>query len=396
MGLARWLFPLVRRAPLSLIATLVLIRFADEWFSFFPAGALEPIRADFNLSYAEAGLILAALPAGGLLGHGFTVAADFVDRRLLGSAGALVFGLAMLGFAFGQSFAALLVASFVWGAASDAFIHGCEVALVDLYRDELAAALGRVNAYGAVGDLLGPLTLAAATAVGVSWRVVFAGGGLLMLLYAIWIAWQAFPRPMSPVKETSPFAAVLAVARDRRIILLGVVDGLFGLLDEPFLGFTIAYLEQVRGVSPTLSTAIIAVAVAAGFIGFLAVQLFTARFAPRTLLLAFGTILAVAVTALVVAPVVLLQVVAAFAFGFAGATFYSVLQAAYLGLRPGQAGTTEAVVATIGLFGIGFPALVGAVSDVAGLAAGLGLYAAIPLVVLLLLVLGAAPTRPAS
>jgi hypothetical protein len=96
----------------------------------------------------------------------------------------------------------------------------------------------------------------------------------------------------------------------------------------------------------------------------------------------------------VIAPVAPLQVVAACTFGFAGAVFYAVLQATYLGLRPGQAGTSQAVVSTIGLFGIGFPALVGAVSDAFGLAAGLGLYVAVPLAILLLLALGAAPRPP--
>ncbi|MGH2355142.1 MAG: MFS transporter [Chloroflexota bacterium] len=388
------------RAPFSLLATLLFVRLADEWFGFFPAGALEPIRADLRLSYGEAGLVLAALPAGGLVGNGFAVAADFVDRRWLAGAGAAVYGLCLAAFALSDSLPVLLAAAFIWGAASDAFVHGCEVALVDLARTsggDLAPALGRVNAYGAVGDLLGPLTLAGAAALGVSWRGVFLAGAALMLLYAAWIAGQAFPTAQPLPEAKTPVAAVLGVVRDRRLVLLALVDGLFGLLDEPFLGFTIAYLERVRNLSPTAATAIIAVAVAAGIVGFLSVPVFTRRLKPGSLLVGFGVLVALAIPALVVAPVVPLQVLAAFTFGFAGAAFYAVLQATYLGLRPGQAGTSQAIVSTIGLFGIGFPALVGAVSDTFGLTAGLGLYAAVPLGILLLLAPGTVPrTAPRS
>ncbi|MFN8558680.1 MAG: hypothetical protein U0531_15530, partial [Dehalococcoidia bacterium] len=115
----------------------MLVRFADEWFAFFPAGAASSIQLDLRLTYAQAGAVLSAAPAGGLAGQVFTVAADYVSRRLLAAIGAAVYGLCMLAFATADSFAVLLVAAFVWGAAGDAFIHSCEVALVDLAGDDL-------------------------------------------------------------------------------------------------------------------------------------------------------------------------------------------------------------------------------------------------------------------
>ncbi|HEX2037560.1 MAG TPA: MFS transporter [Chloroflexota bacterium] len=383
--------PPAARASRSLVAALLLVRLADEWFSFLPAGAFEALRADLRLSYAEAGLVLAALPAGGLAGNGLTAAADFVDRRRLASVGALVYGLCLLTFAVSDSFLLLLAAGFLWGAAGDAFVHGCEVALVELYRDDpqrgLAAALGRANAYGAVGDLLGPLTLTGAALLGLSWRAVCAGGGLLMLGYAGWIAVQAFPVPRPHPAAGSPVSAVLAVVRDRRILLLAAADGLFGLLDEPFLAFTLAFLERTRQLVPAVATTVIGVVVAAGLAGFLAVPLFTRRVASGPLLATCAALLLAAAAGLIVAPNVPLQLLAAFTFGLAGAAFYAVLQAIYLSLRPGQAGVSQAVVSTIGLCGIGFPALVGKVADAFGLTAGLGLYAAVPLVLLLLVLL---------
>src|SRR5688572_9657126 len=101
----------------------MFVDFADELFTFLPAGAAASIRADLGLSYAQAGLVLAMLSAGGFLGMFAKSAADFVSRRALAAGGALVYGLCMLGFAVGHSFWVLVVAAFLWGAASDAFLH---------------------------------------------------------------------------------------------------------------------------------------------------------------------------------------------------------------------------------------------------------------------------------
>jgi predicted MFS family arabinose efflux permease len=389
----RWLLPLAARAPYTLIGALMLVRFADEWFTFFPAGALVPIRDELDLSYAQAGVIVTSLAAGGIVGHGFTLAADFVDRRVLAGLGALAYGLCMIAFALADSFYVLTIAGLVWGASSDAFIHGCEVALVDIAEDDLAPALARVNAFGAIGDLLGPLTLAAAFALGVSWRAVFAAGGALMVLYAGWIATQPLPKPHPSPHASTPLASVLSLLRDRRILVLAVVDGLFGLLDEPFLAFTIAYLERVRGLSAAAATLVAGVSVAGGIAGYLSVELFTRRFGTRALLLSTGCVVGLAVGSIIAAPVPVVQAGAGFIFGFSGAVFYSVLQAHILGLRPGQAGATSAVVATIGLLGIGYPLLVGAVADARGLTAGLLVYAAVPMVMLALLLLYPSATR---
>jgi len=376
-----------------LLGALLLVRFADEWFSFFPAGTLEQIRADLGLTYAQAGLILTALSIGGLAGNAFKVTADFVDRRRLAAFGALAYAACLLVFVLAHSLPVLLVAALCWGAASDALASGCEVALVDLYPDNLASALGRVNAYGAVGDLLAPLTLAGAAAVGFSWRGVFLLGGLLMLVYAAWLGSQRFPPPRRPEGEETPLSALLGIARDRRIVLLAVVNGLFGLLDEPFLGFTMAYAERVRGLDPSVAATVVAAIVAGGIVGFATGPTLMRRLPSRVPLVVFAALVAVAVSALLLVPVVSLQLAFGATFGYSGAAFFAQLQATYLSVRTGRAGTTQAVVSTIGLFGAGFPTLVGAVADARGLAAGLALYAAIPVLMLALLIMDALRVR---
>ncbi|HEX3917455.1 MAG TPA: MFS transporter [Caulobacteraceae bacterium] len=370
---------------MSLVAALILVRFVDEWATFLPAGALEPIRREIGLTYAQAAAILVALPAGGILGNVFVVAADHVSRRWLASLGAVAYALSLIAFGLAHTLPTLLAAAFVWGAASDAFIHGCEVALVDLAEDGLPRALARMNAWAAVGDLLGPLTLALCALVGISWRGVFLGGGVAVLGYAAWIASQRLPPPHPPEKRASVAGGILATLRDRRLMFLGVVLGLYGLLDEPLAGFTIAYLERVRGLSPTLAALPVEAILVGGMVGFGAFERIVGGRAARSTLRIAAVLMALALPAMLFLPNLPLEIAAAFAFGAAGAVFYTSLNAVVLAARPGRAGATSAVVSSVGMIGMGFPALVGWVADAHGLTAGVALYAAIPLIVLALI-----------
>ena len=370
---------------------LLFVDFADEWFTFFPAGALSAIQADVGLSYAQGGAVLAGLTLGGVLGLALIVASDYVSRRLLASAGALVYGGCLLLFASAQRFEVLLLATLLWAAASDAFVHGSQVALVDLAEeDALVPLLARQHAFAYVGDLLGPLTLAAAALLGLDWRLVFALAGGLMVVYAGWLATQPLPRPHPPEQLANPFAGMLAVLRDRRVLLLGGAALLYGLLDEPLLGFTIAYLERVRQATAAEATAVALAIVGGGLAGSLTVERWAEWAGERRLVLIAPAALVAALALVVALPAVPLIALAGFSFGLCGAAFYAVLEAAYLGLRPGQAGSTEAVVSTIALAGAAFPPLAGRLADTYGLAAGLGSYLAVPAALLLLLWLGRA------
>lgn len=388
--------PIAARLPLSLVLALAGARLADEWWTYVPAGVLPQLRADVGLSYAQAGVVLTSLMAGGLLGHGLWVAADFISRRLLATGGALVYGLCMIAFAISDQFAVLVMAGLLWGAASDAFIGGCEVALVEFAGDDLTAALARVNTYGAVGDLLGPLTLAGAALVGLSWRVPFAVGGALMLAYGGWLATQPLPRPRHSGDAHTPLASVWSVLKDRRVLALAAVAALFSVLDEPFWGFTLAYLEQTRRFTNGEPQLVVAAGVSGGIVGYLLVPLVVARWGIGPVLVGATVLVGVGIVGLLVSGPLPLIILAGALFGIAGAVFWSLLEARYLSLRPGQAGATAAVVSSIGLIGIGIgmPPLVGFVSDLLGLSAGLWVYAGVPAAMLLILLAARSTTTP--
>lgn len=362
----------------------MLVRFADEWATFLPAGALEPIRGELGLTYAQAAGVLVALPAGGVLGNVFLVAADYVSRRLLASLGALAYGLALIAFGLAHSLPMLLLTAFVWGAASDAFVHGSEVALLDLAGEDLPRALARMNGWAAVGDLLGPLTLAAGAWLGFGWRGAFLALGVLMLGYAAWLGSLKLPPPHPPERAPHPLVGVLTILKDSRVLYLALVLGLFGLLDEPLAGFMIAYLERVRGLRADIATLMTMTLLVGGMAGYAAFERLVGARPARRVVVGCAVLMACALPAMLFAPIIALQALAGLVFGAAGSVFYTTLQTAVLSQRPGQAGATSAVVSSVGMLGIGFPALVGLVADAHGLTVAIGLYALVPLVILVL------------
>lgn len=369
--------------PPGLLLSLLLVDFADEWLTFLPFGAIESIRADVGLSYTQAGAILTLLPAGGIAGMFATVAADFVSRRALAAGGALVYGGCLVAFALADSFAVLAVAAFTWGAASDAFVHGAQVALVDVAGDELDGALARTNLLGSIGDLLGPVTVAAAAAAGLGWRPVFAAGGVAMLGYGGWLASKALPPPR-PNRHT-PSSAIAAVARDRRVWWFGAFLAVGDVLDEPFLGFLVALLQGARGASSAVAALVVGAALAGSVGGYVHLARRSSPLPEGRALVGATALKLVAIPGMLFAPSLAVVAVAAVGAGFAGAVLWVTIQAAVLRLRPGQSGTTWAVVATISLPGLAWAPLVGAAADRFGIEAAVALYLVAPILMLALL-----------
>jgi hypothetical protein len=91
-------------------------------------------------------------------------------------------------------------------------------------------------------------------------------------------------------------------------------------------------------------------------------------------------VLAGAIVGLLAAPAVPLQIVAGLSAGIASAIFWTRVQAATLGLRPGQAGTTAAVVGYLAMPGALVPLLAAMLADRFGLGAALGCYGLIAVV----------------
>ncbi|MEX2236835.1 MAG: MFS transporter [Dehalococcoidia bacterium] len=353
------------------------------------------MRADLDLTYTQAGIVLAQLFLGGLLGTPFGgLAADFVDRRLLSAGGAFAYAAAMVAFGLAHDFWVMVVAAFFWGAASDPFVHPSFVVLAELDPDNLEVNTARQNLFSSFGDILSPLTIALVFAVGLDWRALVIGGGILMALYGFWFLSLTFP-PVPPSKDGhTPWSSVVSVIRDKRVIRLALVLTLYSTLDEPFVAFVILFARETEGYGASVASLVGLSYIASGALGYTAVPWLLARYRGGALLQLLTLGLGAGVLAAAIAPHIAVVVVGLALAGTMGAAFYSILDARLALLRPGQVGAVTTVSSYIDTLALGFPPLVGAVADAASLQAGLFIYAAIPALMLVLLLLPAPSSPP--
>jgi predicted MFS family arabinose efflux permease len=365
----------------------VLARGADELGSFLPIGAFGRLSRDLGIDYGDAGLIFAAMAVGGLAAGPFGVLADHRSRRGLAVLGALGYAAALAGFAVAGSLPVVLVAAALLGASSDELIGACEVALADVAGTRLERELSRSNLCSAVGDVAGPALFVAVGLVGRSWRLALWFGAAAMAAYAAWLATLRFPPPIAGADRDpegapagghaarTPWRATLHLLTDPAIWWFALVAALFSPLDEPFLGFLVAFLGDHRGVPPQAANAVAAAVV----LGGLATYVVLVRRAPgrHALVVAASTLTAASATVAVASwlPVV---GAAGFAFGAGSALFWVAYQARLLRLRPGRAGAVTTVVGLLEQPAVLIPAAIGGLADRAGLQAAMLAYAALP------------------
>ena len=361
------------------MVSLLVAGFVDETVAFLPFGALEPLRRDLDLSYAQGSILLALYPGIGVVGGVFGVLADRGSRRVIAAGGAFGYAAGLLLFAGGTSFPMLVVAIALMGFAGDALIRATDVALVDVAGDRIQLAVARATLLGTVGDLAGPALLAACLTAGLGWRAAFVAGGLGMAAYGLLLATQPLPAPHPlPVgadgsRRHSGVAEVIAVARDRQVLRLGLLSALVDVFDEPFIAFAIAYLTVSRG--QPAGVAILTAGV--GLAGGVAAAAWASR-AERSAIApsVVAALLLGGAATILAAPHPIMAAAGAAGVGAAVNLAWISLEARVLTLNPGQAGTTSAVVSAVGQLAILVPLVAGVVADHGGVTQALLLYVA--------------------
>lgn len=352
---------------------MLLVRFFDETVAYLPYAAVESIRADVGLTFVQAGFLLFLYPGIGLLMTPFGVLVDRSNRRVLALLGGLGYGVGLCLFAAAGDFWLLVVAVCVMGTLGDLLVQAAEVSLVEIAGDNAEPALARANLLAAVGDLAGPLLLAAALWSGLGWRAAFWVAGAAMVAYGLTLATRPLPQP-TPDPDESALEALLSVVRDRRVIVAGLLVAVIVAFDDPFIGFAMAFLITGHDMTPLVAT----LATGAGMVGGVAGAAWASRTSGRRVgLRTCALALATGVFLLVLFPT---AVTAALAMALVGAAVnlaWIILQARYMTLRPGQAGTTSAVAEAVSQLGVTTPLITGLLADKAGLPAAMWLYCAL-------------------
>jgi MFS family permease len=364
------------------VVSLLVAGLVDETVAFLPYGALEPLRHDLGLNYANAAALLALYPGVGLVGGVFGVLADRHSRRLIAAGGALGYAAGLFLFAAGTNVPTLVAAVTVMGFAGDAMVRATDVALVDVAGDRLELAVARATLLGTIGDLAGPALLAVCLTTGLGWRAAFVVAGLGMAGYGLLLASQPLPAPARPPDVTRDRGRrarqeVGAVLRDRRVFRLGLLAALVDVFDEPFLAFAIAYLVTTRGQPAGVAALTAGVGLAGGVAAAAwASRVERADITPSTV----AALLVGGVGAIVLAPHPVAAALGAAGVGAAVNLAWISLEARVLTLRAGQAGTTSAVVSAVAQLAVLVPLVAGVLADAAGVSTALLLYLALALV----------------
>ena len=362
------------------MVSLLLVRFFDETVAYLPYAAVESIRADVDLTYAQAGVLLFVYPGIGLLTTPLGVLVDRANRRVLAAIGGVGYGAGLFLFAAAGDFWTLFAAVCVMGTLGDLLVTAGEVSLVEIAGDNAEPALARANLLAAVGDLVGPALLAAALWSGLGWRAAFWVAGAMMLAYGVVLALQELPRPVRDEDEPSAFGALMSVVRDRRVIVAGLLVAVIVAFDDTFIGFAVAFLITDHDLSPALAT----VATGAGLTGGVAAAAWASRTSGRRVSLRTCSFALLAgVVLLVLVPNTVTAAIATALVGAAVNLAWIILQARYMTLRPGQAGATSSVAEAVAQIGVTTPLALGLLADHVGLGPAMWLYVAVAVVFVL-------------
>ncbi|MGB8510563.1 MAG: MFS transporter [Pyrinomonadaceae bacterium] len=377
------------RGPFVFIFSLLLIEFLDELLFGVREAAWPLIRDDLRLSYTQVGLLL-SVPGivGNLIEPGLGILADVWRRRVIVLCGGAVFAAATLLVGLSHSFTVLLAALVLLNPASGAFVSVAQASLMDAAPRRHEQNMARWTFSGSLGNVIGPLAVGAALAVGLGWRTLFVG---LSIMAALVLAntWRfSFPTPArdesaeeSPGFKTGLKQALRALRRRevlRWLVLLEVGD----FTNDILRGFLALYFVDVVGVTQARAALAVIVWTTVGLPGdFLLIPLLERvrglsylRWSTASTLVLFPALLLVDgwTTKLVLLGML----------GLANAGWYSILKARLYSEMPGQSGT---VMTLGGIFGLAHdltPLLMGAFAERYGLGAMMWLLVAGPALLL--------------
>jgi MFS transporter, FSR family, fosmidomycin resistance protein len=377
--------PSAGRMARPLVAALLLIRLLDESTGFLAPGHIEQFHRELHASYAALGFMLAMPYFGALSGNVFVARSDGTNRKAVAVGGAFVLAASMFVSAAAHGVVVLCVGAFAFGVGSTCLVEAGEIALAGASDESLERTLSRVNLFGTIGDIAGPLVIAATRVMGVEWRWLFIAAGVFVGLYAAFLAGQKFPPPIAAPRSSDTDldqAAMVPILRHRAVWWIGVAAFVTSPLDEAFLGTVLAYAEERRSLSGATAMFLGAGFVAGGLIVYtVLVRHIEARDAPAMLTIC-GIAMAASSLAVLFVPGVVLVLIGLVHSASLNAQWLS-LQAAALRVAPGREGRAGALIDLIDTASVGVPIAFGIVADRYGLSWSIACFAGLSLLLLL-------------
>lgn len=363
--------------------TLLAIEFLDEFVFGAREAAWPLIRDDLALSYAQVGILL-GVPSvvANLVEPLLAVLGDIWKRRVIVLAGGVFFVAALLLTSVSDSYGFLLASFVLLYPASGAFVSLSQATLMDLDPARHEQNMASWTFAGSLGVVAGPLALAAASALLIGWRGIFAAfaGLSALLLLLVWRmpfvqgrrAGQDGPR-LSLAAFIGGLGDVLAAIRRRDVLRWLVLLEFSDLMLDVLLGFLALYMVDVGGATVAQASIAVAIWSGAGLVGdFLLIPLLER--APGLAYLRVSIVLKLLLyPAFLLLPGLGAKYLLLALLGLFNVGWYAILQAQLYSALPGQSGTALAAKNVTGLIGGLIPLGVGLVAGWAGLGAAMWL-----------------------
>ena len=379
------------------------------------AGSYTLLVADLaqslRLSPGPLSVALAALSAGAMAGVlVFGRLADHWSRRsvlVLGCAGAGVFyvGLGQVG-----SFPLLVVVMAIGGALVSGFDLSPTTLGGDYEREHDTPSMNPFFAAQDVGGAIGAGLCGVALALGVTYTVVYAGLGTVLIL--VGLAALGLPLPAAQSTTRHADSAEPAATADGRVAIessqsqgkRGVVAAvafisLISLIDAAMEGFSSLYLREDLGAGPALAGAVIAASLLVSGAGRLGGQALLQRTGERQVMVTAACATSLAIAMLVATPLPLVAGIGLLLLRLGQGPIAPIGYSLAARSTPHRAGHTVSLgwLSLYAAFLIG-PLIVGAIAELTGLRLALGTFIAAALTLAILATTFARPvlTRRSS
>lgn len=367
------------RAP---VIALLAIELLDELVFGAREAAWPALREELDLSYTQIGLLLSVPTySSALLEPVFGVLGDSRWRRMVVVGGGIGMATALALVAGAPGFVVLLVAFALLFPSTGAFVSLSQATLMDLEPERRELNMTRWSIAGGVGAVAGPVLLVVFTAVGLSWRGLFATFAVVAVALTA-LAAATHSRVHTHAGRPSLRAAFAAIRRPlvaRWLILLEFAD----LLLDVLLGYVALYLVDDAGASAQVGGLGVAVWTGAGLAGGFGVIALLRRVDGLRYLRASALATLMLFPAFLLVPGLPAKLVLLAVVGLATAGWYSIPKARLYDALSGQSGAAITLGSVAGLIAGTFPLAIGLVAERYGIEVALWLLIAGPIVLLL-------------
>ena len=311
-------------------------------------------RRVFRLSFLQVGLLSQLLSWVALLIEPVTATMiDLSSRRRLMAVGSTALAISMLAMGSAPSYLWLLVGFGVYGVGSGPLAHTADVVVVEAFPAAPERAFARATFLDTVGALAGPALVAAAGALGVSWRLVLIGLAASAAVYSL-NAWTT-PFPPPPRARHSDrhlvgevFAGVRATVANPRTRQVLIVLFCFEVFEAAFV-LKYIWLHETVGLSEAAVALWAAAEQVVDLVALALLDRWLERHASiRVFRLAAGLLIAAPIV-WVLAPGVTGRILLGVPLAFGHALIWPLAKPQSLTAEPALAGATQAVTTLFSL-----------------------------------------------